>query len=146
MKSITPSLAVADIGASMRFYTDVLGFESEFSMPGPDGQIVHGSVGRGGHSIMFGLRQESEPYERDPLGQGVVLYATVDDDEDIDDYFARVKGAGATIVQEPTDQFWGHRDWGVSDPDGYRIYISKETRRVSEDEMREAMLAGSPAD
>ena len=32
------------------------------------------------------------------------------------------------VVQEPTDQFWGHRDWGISDPDGYLIFISKVTR------------------
>jgi PhnB protein len=64
--------------------------------------------------------------------------------EDIDIYFQRVKNAGATVVQEPTDQFWGHRDWGITDPDGYLLFISKETQAVSADAMREAALAGSP--
>ena len=66
-------------------------------------------------------------------------------DEDIDSYFQRVKDAGATVVQEPTDQYWGHRDWGITDPDGYLLFISKVTREVSAESMREAALAGSPA-
>ena len=64
----------------------------------------------------------------------------------IDTYFDRVKDAGAEVVQEPTDQFWGHRDWGITDPDGYLLFISKVTQVVSADAMREAALAGSPAD
>ena len=71
---------------------------------------------------------------------------TVADDEDIDAYFERVKAAGARGLQEPTDQFWGHRDWGIVDPDGYVLYISKEVRTLSPDEMREQALAGAMAD
>ena len=94
---------------------------------------------------MFGRLDQSNPHDQGPLGRGVALYATVADDEDIDGYFQRVKDAGATVVQEPTDQFWGHRDWGITDPDGYLLIISKVTAEVSAEAMREAALAGSPA-
>lgn len=143
MKNIMPALAVKDIEASVTFYTEVLGFTTAFTLPGEDGKLVHASVARGDTSIMFGRVDTSEAHDQGPLGRGVVLYATVDDDEDIDAYFARVKRGGAQIMQEPTDQFWGHRDWGIADPDGYLIWVSKVTRAVSAEEMAEAMFAGA---
>jgi PhnB protein len=146
MKSITPALAVVDIDASVRFYAEVLGFDVGFTLPGPDGKLMHASVRRGESDLMFGRLDPSNAHDQGPLGRGIVLYATVADNEDIDAYFQRVKDAGATVVQEPTDQFWGHRDWGITDPDGYVLFISKETRAASAEEMLEAALAGSPAD
>jgi PhnB protein len=146
MKNIIPTLAVADIDASVRFYAEVLGFDIAFTLPGEDGKLIHASVQRGDSSLMFGRVDSNNPHDQGPLGRGVVLYATVADNEDIDAYFQRVRDAGATVVQEPTDQFWGHRDWGITDPDGYLLFISKETQAVSADAMREAALAGSPAD
>jgi uncharacterized glyoxalase superfamily protein PhnB len=146
MQSIIPTVAVADIVASIRFYTDVFGFAPEMTLPGEDGILVHGSVSRGDTYLMFSRLNPNDPHDTGHLGQGVVLYATIGDDEDIDAYFARAQSAGATVVQEPADQFWGHRDWGIEDPDGYLLFISKVTRDVSSEEMRESMLAGSPAD
>jgi PhnB protein len=145
MKSIVPGLAVQDIAASVRFYTEVLGFETAFALPGEDGRLVHASVRRGDSEIMFGQVDPSHPHDQGPLGRGVILYATVGDDEDIDAYFQRVQQADAKVVQEPQDQFWGHRDWAIADLDGYVIYVSKVIRTVSADEMRESMAA-APAD
>jgi uncharacterized glyoxalase superfamily protein PhnB len=145
MQSIIPALAVADIERSVRFYTEVLGFATQFTLPGEDGKLVHASVGRGDASIMFGRLDAGNPHDQGALGKGVVLYSTVGDEEDIDALFAHARAAGAEVRQEPTDQFWGHRDWGVADPDGYLIWVSKVTRTVSADEMQEAALAGAPA-
>lgn len=146
MKSIIPALAVADIEKSVAFYSEVLGFDVTMTIPGEDGTLVHASINRGDAAIMFGKRDTSNPHDQGQLGAGVALFATVADDEDIDAYFQRVKAAGATVVQEPTDQFWGHRDWIIADPDGYLLWIGKEMRAPSETEMREAALAGAPAD
>ena len=145
MKNIIPTLAVADIDASVRFYAEVLGFDVGFTLPGEDGKLIHASVRRGDSVLMFGRLDPNNSHDQGQLGRGVVLYATVADNEDIDLYFQRVRDAGATVVQEPTDQFWGHRDWGITDPDGYLLFISKVTQAVSAEAMREAVLAGAPA-
>ena len=145
MQSLIPALAVKDIAASLRFYNDVLGFETTFSMPDDTGTLVHGSVKRGDVEIMFGRIDMTDAHDQKPLGLGVSLYTTVADSEDIDALFAHARAAGATIVSEPTDQFWGHRDWTVADPDGYRIVVSQVVAQVTEESMREAM-AGAPAD
>ena len=144
--SITPTLAVADIDRSVRFYDDVLGFSTTFTLPGPDGTLGHASLDRGDASLMFGRLDPSNPHDEAPLGRGVTLYLTIGDDEDIDAAFAHAQASGSSVVQEPTDQFWGMRDWGITDPDGYVVMVSKVTGTPSEAEMRAGLLAGAPAD
>ena len=146
MKSVIPALAVADIAKSIRWYNDVLGFETGFTMPDESGKLMHGSVKRGDVELMFGHVDPNNPHDQGPLGQGLALYTTVGEDEDVDALYDHAKKAGGTILQEPKDQFWGHRDWAVTDPDGYITVVSKVIKQVSEQDMREAMLAGAPAD
>lgn len=145
MPNIIPALAVADIAASLRFYTETLGFQTVFTMPDESGTLVHASVSLGDSEVMFGRIDPNQPHDQPPLGRGVALYTTVADDVDIDALYARAKASGAPVLSEPTDQFWGHRDWGVTDPDGYVVIVSKVIRRLSEEEMRKAAFAAAPA-
>ena len=43
----------------------------------------------------------------------------------VDDTFEKVRAAGAEIIQEPTDQFWGTRDFAVRDPSGNMVRIDQ---------------------
>ena len=45
--------------------------------------------------------------------------------DDLDAAFARVKAAGAEVVQEPTDQPYGLRDCAIRDPAGTMIRINQ---------------------
>jgi uncharacterized glyoxalase superfamily protein PhnB len=145
MQSLIPALAAKDIPASLRFYNDVLGFETTFTLPDENGNIVHASIRRGDVEIMLGQLDVTQEHNRGELGKGVVLYTTIADNEDVDALYEHAKRAGAQITQEPIDQFWGHRDWIVADPDGYQVVVSKVIAQVTADSMREAM-AGAPAD
>lgn len=146
MKSPIPMLAVTDIAASMRFYTDVLGFQITFALPPDSATPDHVSLQQGDTTIMLHPLRVEDEAGRDHLGAGVVLYLSLADDEEIDAYFDRVKAAGARVLQEPTDQFWGDRDWGVADPDGYQLYIAKTVRSVSPEEMLAQTLSPAMAD
>jgi catechol 2,3-dioxygenase-like lactoylglutathione lyase family enzyme len=45
--------------------------------------------------------------------------------DDLDGTFAKVRDAGAEIVQEPTEQFWGTKDFAVRDPSGNLVRIDQ---------------------
>ena len=45
--------------------------------------------------------------------------------DDLDATFEKVRAAGAEVVQEPTDQFWGTRDFAVRDPSGNLVRIER---------------------
>jgi uncharacterized glyoxalase superfamily protein PhnB len=138
MKSLDPILAVKDMRETLRFYNDVLGFETTFTMPGENGELVHAAVRRGNVNLMFGPQGEDR---LDHAGDGGVLYFTLGDEDDVDAEFAHARRNGATIVQEPTDQFWGHRDWTVKDPDGYYLSVSKEIRKINLEELAMGVAA-----
>lgn len=119
-----------DPDASLAFYRDILGFEVR-NDGGYDGMrwITVGPVGRPDTSIAL------EPPAVDPavgdddrrmivemMAKGTyarVLLATAD----LDGAFARLEAAGAEIVQEPTRQPYGVRDFAVRDPAGNLIRV-----------------------
>lgn len=45
--------------------------------------------------------------------------------DDLDATFEKLRSAGAEVVQEPTDQPWGTRDFAVRDPSGNLIRIDQ---------------------
>jgi catechol 2,3-dioxygenase-like lactoylglutathione lyase family enzyme len=49
--------------------------------------------------------------------------------DDLDATFEKVRNSGAEIVQEPTDQFWGTRDFAVRDPSGNLVRIDQPPTR-----------------
>jgi catechol 2,3-dioxygenase-like lactoylglutathione lyase family enzyme len=44
---------------------------------------------------------------------------------DLDASFEKVRAAGAEIVQEPTEQFWGTKDFAVRDPSGNMVRVDQ---------------------
>jgi len=49
--------------------------------------------------------------------------------DDLDSSFESVRDAGAEIVQEPTEQPWGTRDFALRDPSGNMIRIDQPPAR-----------------
>jgi len=49
------------------------------------------------------------------------LYVMVDD---VDAHYKKAKKAGAKILEKPSDMFYGHRRYGVADPEGHEWYFA----------------------
>jgi catechol 2,3-dioxygenase-like lactoylglutathione lyase family enzyme len=45
--------------------------------------------------------------------------------DDVDAFHAELKDRGATIIQAPTNQPYGLRDFRIQDPDGYVLAFGK---------------------
>ena len=122
MNWLIPYLTVADAEASLDFYQRAFGFESEGSVAGRDGRIMHASMKyQGATVIMFSPEGPMGDHEmKTPAHMGVELpmnlyvYCA-----DVDALAAQARAAGAVILQGPEDMFWGDRWVGLRDPDGY---------------------------
>ena len=60
-----------------------------------------------------GLRPIKSARSLDALHAGIYVYV-----DDVDAHCAHARGAGAEIVLEPSDQFWGDRLYCTVDIDG----------------------------
>ena len=80
------------------------------------------------------------PDYRGPRKLGAVtqnLYVRV---KDIDAHFERAKAAGAKILEELTETFYGHRRYGAEDPEGHVWYfaepIKKKKKKKNKDDKK----------
>ncbi len=123
LSGVMPAITVSDLGASIAWYRDVMGFVVAREIE-HEGQRVAAMIGAG--SVQFMLGQDDFAKGRDrQKGIGFRLYCV--SEQDIDELAAGIKARGGTLDQEPTDQPWGARDLAVSDPDGFKITISSGT-------------------
>ena len=58
--------------------------------------------------------------------------------EDIDAHCERARAAGATILQEPADQFYGDRSYRARDPEGHVWTFGQTVRHVTREEAEAA--------
>jgi uncharacterized glyoxalase superfamily protein PhnB/drug/metabolite transporter (DMT)-like permease len=112
---ITPYLLYEDCAAALDFLTKAFGFTEDVRMAGPDGKVNHAEVRLADGVVMMGM---PGPDYQNPSRHGHVnatVYVYVDD---VDKHFEQAKGAGAKIIFEPQDQFYGDRSYMAEDPQG----------------------------
>jgi uncharacterized glyoxalase superfamily protein PhnB len=121
MPWVIPYLTVRDPAATLMFYEKAFGFCPEPCMKGPDGKIMHAEMRFRDGVIMFGPEGAPGQDDRTPASTGVPspvsLYIYC---EDVDAFAQRARSAGARLICEPTDMFWGDRICTIVDPDGHR--------------------------
>jgi uncharacterized glyoxalase superfamily protein PhnB len=119
VERIIPILNVRDVGASLTFYVDVLGFDRSWHWGHPP---TFGGVLAGHAEIQFCLNGQGGP--------GTWLSIWVDD---VDAWFERLRSSDVDIRQPPTTFPWGVRELNVADPDGHRIRFSTATDAPADD-------------
>jgi uncharacterized glyoxalase superfamily protein PhnB len=120
-KGVAVSLTVDDLGASLTWYRDVLGFvaEREFERAG-----IPFAVRMRAGSVALLLTQDNGARGSQRIkGEGFSLQFTTA--QNIDDLATKAKAHGATLDSEPGDA-WGARVFRLRDPDGFRLVISSE--------------------
>jgi catechol 2,3-dioxygenase-like lactoylglutathione lyase family enzyme len=120
---------VHDPDLALAFYRDALGLElrSDVSRDGFRWVTV-GASSQPGVAIVITNYLHGSPADGDAITALVakgamngVHFRT----DDIDAAFEKVRASGAEIVQEPTEQSWGTRDFAVRDPSGNLVRIDQ---------------------
>ncbi|WP_225730734.1 MULTISPECIES: MerR family transcriptional regulator [unclassified Nocardia] len=112
-----PTLVYRDIAAAHEFLTTVFGLEPGELSRGADGTVHHGEVTAGDGVIW--LHAVSEQFGlQSPATVGVCTEGMSIVVDDVDAHFRHAKAGGAEILYEPTDQFYGYRDYSARDPEG----------------------------
>ena len=114
-----PSVAYQDDRAALEWLGKAFGFEPSMVVTDDTGKIVHAEMKFEGAPIT--IAREWSDIARSPksLGGKNTQQVHVQLKGDVDAHCARAKAAGATIVQEPSDQFYGDRTYRAVDPEGH---------------------------
>ena len=139
--AVMPHLVVDDAAAAIDFYVNAFGAEELGRVPGPDGRLVHAAVRINGSTVMLNddFPETCGGKSMTPKSLGgtpVTIHLTV---TDVDTKFQRALDAGATLVTELADQFWGDRYGVVADPFGHHWSLGQPVREVTMDEVQAAL-------
>jgi catechol 2,3-dioxygenase-like lactoylglutathione lyase family enzyme len=120
---------VHDPEAALGFYRDKLGLEVRNDVANEGFRwITVGSPAQPEVAIVLTDYVNGGPGDSDALAALLAkgaLNGVHFRSDDVDATFEKVRDAGAEIVQEPTDQFWGTRDFAVRDPSGNLVRIDQ---------------------
>lgn len=130
---IIPILSVSDVSASLKFYTEKLGFQQTMALEGPDGAVAFAGIGLG--QAMFMLSRS----ETENVGQGVVFMVYLPEDADIDEVYKDVQAKGVAIEDEIKTEYWGDRVFSVKDLDGFSISICKTVEETDMERVEKVM-------
>ncbi len=136
MPRLTPYLFYEDVAAALDWLSRAFGFEERFRMPAADGRIMHAEMTSADAVVMMGC---PGPEYQSPKKHGHVhqlQYVYVDQ---VDRHFEQAKGAGANILSEPEDKFYGDRAYVAEDLEGHQWNFAQHTRDPSPEEIRAAM-------
>jgi catechol 2,3-dioxygenase-like lactoylglutathione lyase family enzyme len=120
---------VHDPDVSLGFYRDALGLELRNDVAREDFRwITVGAAAQPDVAIVLTNYLNGSPADADALAALVAkgaLNGVHFHTDDLDAAFEKLRSAGAEIVQEPTDQPWGTRDFAVRDPSGNLLRIDQ---------------------
>ena len=136
--ALIPSIVYRDTRAALDWLQKAFGFESSEVLTDSRGTIVHAEMSHGDGVIMVG--SEFADWAKSPASVGGknTQRVHVRIERDIDQHCERARAAGAGIVREPADQFYGERTYIAVDLEGHHWTFSQTVAHVSKDEMEKA--------
>jgi uncharacterized glyoxalase superfamily protein PhnB len=137
--AITPALYYDDANAALDWLERAFGFEPRFSITDDDGKVSHAEMAYRDMRIIVGPSGWSE-WAKSPKSLGGSNTCDVHlQVADADAHCAQARAAGAKILQEPGDQFYGDRTYRALDPEGHVWSFGQFLRNVPAKEMEDAI-------
>ncbi len=127
-----------DPRAALKWLENAFGFETTMVVENEDGSIGHSEM-RFGDGLIYVGREWDERHRSPANLDGVntqSLHFNLRDG--IDAHFERAVAAGAKVLREPADQFYGDRSYMVLDPEGHVWSFSQTIKTMTFDEMSKA--------
>lgn len=132
---VYPYLRLRNASDAIAFYEHAFGAEELFRLTEPSGRIGHAQLKIGPITLML-----SDEFPEFGIGGPETIGGTsfsihlhVDD---ADVLIQRAVDAGATMIREPSDHFYGERSGTVRDPFGHEWMIGHEIEKVTPEEMQ----------
>lgn len=133
-----PSVVYRDQRAALEWLQHAFGFDLAGVFTDSKGEIVHAEMSHGDGIVMIG--NEFTDWARSPASVGGknTQRIHVRIDKDIDQHCAHARAAGAKVMIDPRDEFYGDRVYAAEDLEGHHWTFAQAVRNVSVEDMEKS--------
>jgi len=132
------ALFYKDPFAALDWLEKAFGFERSMVITDGDGKLSHSEMKFGDGYIMVGSEWADFVASPGSVGGKNTQTIHVHLTQGIDAHCERARAAGAVIIREPEDQFYGDRTYMAKDPEGHVWSFAGTVRYVSREEAEKA--------
>ena len=138
MAYLSSALFYRDPRAALAWLEKAFGFEVTMLLETPEGEVAHSQMTYGGSMIMVGSEWSADHQSPTSVNGCNTQTVHIQIDDDIDAHCQRARDAGAVIIAELEDQFYGDRTYRCRDPEGHIWTVSQTVKAVSREEAEAA--------
>jgi uncharacterized glyoxalase superfamily protein PhnB len=124
--------------AALDWLENAFGFERSMVITDTNGNLAHAEMKFGAGYIMVGSEWADFVASPATVSGKNTQMVHVHLDDGLDAHCERARAAGAVIMQEPQDQFYGDRTYRAKDPEGHVWTFAQTLRYVSREEAEKA--------
>jgi uncharacterized glyoxalase superfamily protein PhnB len=117
--TVTPELHYRDPDVALTWLADAFGFEIRMVVADQTGRTVFAEVGWGQASVAITPEEPTQKQSPSALDGVNTQLVRIRGNFDVDAHCARSRAAGATVVQDPVQHFFGDRTYVVADLEGH---------------------------
>jgi len=132
------ALFYKDAFAALDWLENAFGFERTMVITDKDGKLGHSEMRFGDGYIMIGGEWIDYVASPSSIGGKNTQSIHVHLAAGIEAHCERARAAGAVILQEPADQFYGDRTYRARDPEGHVWTFGQTVRYVGREEAEKA--------
>jgi uncharacterized glyoxalase superfamily protein PhnB len=132
---LTSALTYREPRAALAWLERAFGFELAMLIEDADGQVAHAEMRHGDSLIMIGSEWSAD--HKSPRSTGGKNTQTVHIEivTEADAHCERARAAGAEILMEPQNQFYGARTYRCRDLEGHMWTVAQFVEDVSREEV-----------
>ena len=124
--------------AALDWLERAFGFKRSMVITDKDGKLAHSEMKFGDGYIMVGSEWIDFVASPASVGRKNTQTIHVHLPDGLDAHCTRARAAGAEIIHEPEDQFYGDRTYMACDPEGHVWSFAQTVRHVSREEAEKA--------
>lgn len=127
-----------DPKAALTFLEAAFGFELFILIEDQDGNLAHSEMRFGDSVIMVGSEWTDDCRSPVSVGGKNTQLIHIHLKTDVNAHCEHARAAGAKIIMEPQDQFYGDRTYRCKDPEGHIWVFGQTVKAVSREEAEQS--------
>lgn len=136
--SLIPAVIYKDPKAALAWLEAAFGFELFMLIEDADGNVGHAEMRYGDAVVMVGGEWSEANVSPAATGGRNTQSIHIGTIDDITAHCARARAAGAVILMEPAEQFYGATTYRCRDPEGHIWTVAQQVKDVSREEAEAA--------